>query len=217
MFFDSLPFSHLSLLNHPFYQAWTEGRLKPSTLKEYALQYHHHVERFPRYIGAIHSQCESPPNRKVLLQNLLEEEGYNGTPHPQLWKEFAYGLGVDKESFDHFTPSPAIQKVVECFFRLARSSYAEGLGALYAYEAQVPEIAKVKMESLKQHFDIKDDSTLAFFKIHQEADVFHREALEALLKELPVKEKALALTAAQEASQNLWNFLSEMQNYEDRT
>ena len=33
-----------AMLNHPFYQAWTEGRLPLDTLRSYAWQYFHHVE-----------------------------------------------------------------------------------------------------------------------------------------------------------------------------
>jgi pyrroloquinoline-quinone synthase len=36
-----------AMLSHPFYQAWTEGRLPLDTLRAYARQYFHHVEAFP--------------------------------------------------------------------------------------------------------------------------------------------------------------------------
>ena len=41
-----------AMLRHPFYQAWTEGRLSLDTLRDYARQYFHHVEAFPRAVSA---------------------------------------------------------------------------------------------------------------------------------------------------------------------
>ena len=51
-----------AMLSHPFYQAWTEGRLPLDTLRAYARQYFHHVEAFPRAVSAVHSAC---PERNV--------------------------------------------------------------------------------------------------------------------------------------------------------
>ena len=62
------------LLKHPFYQAWNEGKLTREVIKDYAEQYYQHVKAFPRYISATHSLCEDIEQRKVLLENLNEEE-----------------------------------------------------------------------------------------------------------------------------------------------
>ena len=80
------------LLKHPFYQAWTHGELELSTIKEYAAQYYHHVNAFPRYISSIHSNCEDLSIRQQLLENLIEEE-QGEENHPELWKRFGEGLG----------------------------------------------------------------------------------------------------------------------------
>ena len=45
--------SERAMLSHPFYQAWTEGRLPLETLRAYARQYFHHVEAFPRAVSAV--------------------------------------------------------------------------------------------------------------------------------------------------------------------
>ncbi len=62
------------LLKHPFYQAWNEGKLSREIIKDYAEQYYHHVKAFPRYISATHSICEDIEQRKILLENLNDEE-----------------------------------------------------------------------------------------------------------------------------------------------
>lgn len=43
-----------SLLKHPFYVAWTEGKLSKDQLRHYAEQYFHNVLAEPTYLSAIH-------------------------------------------------------------------------------------------------------------------------------------------------------------------
>src|SRR6266704_2382848 len=82
------------LLKHPFYLAWTRGELSKEALADYARQYYHHVAAFPTYLSAVHAKCDDQATRKQLLNNLIDEEA--GSPnHPDLWKKFADGLGVE--------------------------------------------------------------------------------------------------------------------------
>ena len=62
------------LLNHPFYKSWNDGKLTREIIKDYAEQYYQHVKAFPRYISATHSLCEDIEKRKILLENLHDEE-----------------------------------------------------------------------------------------------------------------------------------------------
>ena len=74
------------LLKHPFYQIyWNEGKLTREIIKDYAEQYYQHVKAFPRYISATHSICEDLEKRRILLENLQDEENKDGD-HPKLWK-----------------------------------------------------------------------------------------------------------------------------------
>ena len=82
------------LLNHYFYKAWNEGKLTREIIKDYAEQYYQHVKAFPRYISATHSLCEDLDKRKILLENLQDEEK-DGADHPKLWKNFAKAMGSD--------------------------------------------------------------------------------------------------------------------------
>jgi len=84
-----------AMLKHPFYQAWTEGRLPLDTLRDYARQYFHHVEAFPRAVSAVHSACADRDGRRMLAENLAEEEGIEAgkQDHASLWMMFASGLG----------------------------------------------------------------------------------------------------------------------------
>ena len=50
----------------------------------------------------------------------------------------------------------------------------EAVVALYAYEAQVPEIAASKIQGLRRHYGVTSKKGLAYFALHEEADRLHR-------------------------------------------
>jgi len=195
------------LLKHPFYQAWNEGKLNREIIKDYAEQYYHHVKAFPRYISATHSICEDISDRKILLENLNDEEN-SKNDHPKLWKQFALALGADKDNIEKVKIEVFTSQMIENFFKQARSSYAEGLASLYTYERQIPEIADVKIKGLKDHYGVTSDDGLAFFQVHKEADVYHRKECENLLDGLSVQDQEKAEKAALKTAKFLWNFLS---------
>ena len=199
------------LLQHPFYQQWQRGELSLEVLKDYAQEYYVHVKSFARYISATHSQCEDLSQRQVLLENLNEEEGSLGKPHPELWMDFAQAVGCTSKDVESNLGREGIQNVVETFFSQARQSYAQGLAALYAYEYQVPEVAETKIEGLQEHYGVHSESGLSFFKVHQQADVVHRQACEKLLDNLSENEQDLALSASKKAAKSLWDFLTSVQ------
>ena len=100
--------------------------------------------------------------------------------------------------------------MIENFFKQARLSYAEGLGSLYTYERQVPEIADTKIKGLKKHYGVTSKAGLEFFEVHKAADVHHRKECEKLLDSMSKTEQAKAEKAALSTAKFLWNFLSGM-------
>lgn len=200
----------LHLLKHCFYEEWTKGNLAQSTLQVYAKQYYHHVAAFPRYISAIHSQCDDISARQVLLGNLTEEEKGEEN-HPELWLRFAEGLGCHRDEAKKETLFAATKALVEGYYELARSSYAEGLGALYAYERQTPSVAKSKIDGLKEFYNIDDEKTLQFFTVHMAADEWHSDECAQLIEKLPVEEKEKVYQGAVKGAQLLWGFLDQME------
>ena len=199
-----------AMLKHPFYQAWTEGRLSLDTLRAYARQYFHHVEAFPQAVSAVHSACPDREGRRMLAENLAEEEGIEAgkQDHATLWLMFACGLGETEEGVRAQNLHGETQALIDTFRRLSRQSYAAGLGALYAYESQFPGVASAKIEGLMDRYDIADEETLRFFRVHEGADVEHSEVCRQLLDRLPEAEKAEAVAAGEELAGALWNFLS---------
>jgi pyrroloquinoline-quinone synthase len=199
-----------AMLDHPFYQAWTEGRLPLDTLRAYARQYFHHVEAFPRAVSAVHSSCEDRDGRRMLAENLAEEEGLDAgkQDHASLWLMFACGLGESEAAVRAQSLNAETRALIEIFRKLSRQSYAAGLGALYAYESQFPGVARAKIEGLIERYGIDDEETLRFFRVHESADVEHSAVCRALLDRLPDRERSEAIAAGEELAGALWTFLS---------
>ena len=199
-----------AMLSHPFYQAWTEGRLPIETLRAYARQYFHHVEAFPRAVSAVHSACPDRDGRRMLAENLAEEEGIEAgkQDHASLWLMFASGLGENESAVRTQDLNGETQALIDTFRRLSTQSYAAGLGALYAYESQFPGVASAKIEGLIDRYGIEDEETLRFFRVHENADVEHSVVCRTLLDRLPDAERAEAIAAGEELAGALWNFLS---------
>ena len=195
------------LLNHYFYKAWNEGKLNREIIKDYAEQYYQHVKAFPRYISATHSMCEDLDKRKILLENLQDEEK-EGADHPKLWKNFALELGSDSKKIEEVKKENFTTELIDNFFKNGRSSYAEGLASLYTYERQIPEITETKIRGLKNHYGVSSKKGLEFFEVHKAADVYHRQACEKLLDDLSPEEQRKAEDSALSTAKFLWAFLS---------
>jgi pyrroloquinoline-quinone synthase len=169
------------LLKHPFYLAWTRGELSKEALEDYAKQYYHHVAAFPTYLSSVHANCEDQATRKQLLNNLIDEEA--GAPnHPDLWKKFAAGLGVEDAELARTEKQPETKKLIDTFRSVCgRASTAEGLGALYAYESQIPAICESKIDGLKKHYEFSRPEHYEYFSVHIEADREHAAAEREML------------------------------------
>ncbi len=198
------------LLDHPFYQAWNQGKLTIEELQDYAGQYYAFEAAFPRFLSSIHSRCEDQTVRQALLGNLWDEE-YGPDNHLALWLRFAEGLGLDADAVRGSEIRPSTQALINTYSDIcSNGSVAEGIAALYAYESQASEVARQKIAGLKRFYDIDDERTISFFSIHVDADEGHSAAEASLLESLVSTEEAWdgvreATTAARDA---LCGFLS---------
>lgn len=199
--------AEFSLLKHPFYQAWSNGELSQEILQRYAAQYYSQVQSFPRFISRVHTHCPEIEARKLLLENLVDEE-IQGTDHPALWMQFANGLGVSREAVLDDQPLPETKTMVDTYYELAQGDWRDGLCALYAYESQVPEVSASKIEGLKKFYGISDELTLEFFTAHQAYDVEHASQVASLIEKYVDPERAEQAT--RKAAIALWNFLDGM-------
>ena len=170
------------LLKHPFYQAWSHGELPSRPLQEYAGQYYHFESNFPRYVAGVYAKETDPARRRILLENLVDEEGRSPT-HPELWSQFATAIGAPDPAREPHRASPGTKGLL-AHLRAVRPRRLPrgGLGALYAYESIFPEVAHEKARGLQAHYGITSKEALEFFTVHEEADQAHSAAERDLLK-----------------------------------
>lgn len=202
-----------NLLQHPFYQDWQAGTLDRKRLRLYAAQYYWHVEAFPVYLTMLAERADGPL-QEIVLDNLAEEED-RSAPHPKLWRDFATAVGVSEEVLWTSAPLEGVQALVETYRKLClKRPVEEAVAALYAYEAQVPEISKTKKEGLRRYYNVTNAKGLAYFQVHEEADRIHRAAWRNWLKErsaaTAIDEDCLLATVRM-ALDALWGALDAIQ------
>ena len=203
------------LLCHPFYQAWAAGKLTRDDLREYARHYYHHVEAFPCYLAELALRLDEGELRRAVLANMCDEKGTVGAtgkdavPHSELWLDFAEGMGARRDMHWHL-PVQQIAELMRYFHNVAsEGTPEEALAAFYAYESQVPRIAKEKERGLRDMYKA-DDKTCGYFALHATADIYHsnvwHKQLEKRIAANPDAADA-ALAAAENAARMLWKAL----------
>ena len=202
------------LLCHPFYQAWSAGKLTREELREYGKTYFHHVEAFPSYLAQLGMRLKEGELRRAVLANLSDEKGGEdlfGNPersHRELWLDFVEGMGGSR--IPKWQPVGEMHNLIDWFQKVAgEGTPEEALAVFYSYESQVPRVAKEKDRGLREMYGA-DEKTRGYFTLHTTADVYHsqvwRKQLEKRVKANPeAAEKALA--AAETAAQKLWQAL----------
>jgi pyrroloquinoline-quinone synthase len=203
------------LLCHPFYKAWSAGELTRDDLREYAKDYYHHVEAFPTYLAELAIRLDECELRRAVLENMADEKGVGTSSterpsaHSELWLDFVEGMGGDRTMRRH-VPAPKVRELTQFFHNTAsEGGCEEALAAFYAYESQVPRVAKEKARGLREMYGA-DEKTLGYFTLHTTADIFHasvwREQLGKRIKENPA-ETEKALIAGESAARALWQAL----------
>jgi pyrroloquinoline-quinone synthase len=172
------------MLNHPFYQRWNAGELTRGELEEYSRQYYPYTLAFPTFVSAMHAHTDDIAIRQYLLENLIEEER-GPENHPELWLRFCDALGVARDDVKATSANDATADLIASMRAHARSEKLhEGLAALYAYESQIPAVAKAKIDGLAAWYGITEPRDIAFFSVHMTADVLHSQTARELLETL---------------------------------
>jgi len=201
------------LLQHPFYQAWTAGTLRAEDLRRYSEEYYHHVAAFPTFLSALHARLADGELRRAVLRNLCEEE-IEGTPHSEMWLDFAEGMGAQRDTVREATPSASTKELVGTFRGIAaeRAPLA-ALGAFYAYESQVARIAGLKAQGLKEKYGA-DAKTCSYFTLHSTWDVHHSRVWAEQIDSRMDDGEATAdeiVAAVEAAAKAMWNGLDGIQ------
>jgi pyrroloquinoline-quinone synthase len=194
------------LLDHPFYRAWAAGELTRDDLGFYSTQYWRQVETFPAYLRTLASRMPESPSRSAIESNLADEVDGD---HAGLWQAFAEGLGHSASELDGADIEPETAACVEAFTEGTRDrSLAFGLGMIYGYESQTPDVAATKIEGLRNFYGLTG-STNEYFELHGELDIEHTRELAEVIAEVAGDEpsRAEAEAGARAGAEAIWGLL----------
>ena len=155
-----------SLLKHPFYQMWSDGKLSQESLAGYSKEYFQLVKAVPSFMTPI---IEQAPNFVVseLIANQQEE-----SDHVKPWIDFAVELGVSEDELMSYTGLTKTRKAIFDLNELM-NTYEGGACAMYAFEKEIPKISQTKLDGLAEFYGMTSDEATEYFKLHTEADIRH--------------------------------------------
>jgi hypothetical protein len=103
--------------SHWAWSSFTSGKVARERLHlHFEQEYATYVRDFPVLVGRAYVQCPIAEVRRELAENLYEEETGGliaGRPHPELFLEYARGLGMDLSRFEHVELLPAARRYRE--------------------------------------------------------------------------------------------------------
>jgi len=169
--------SHLRERNR-FMKALFEGELERERMKLWAKQLFLLTRTGPRFLSAIHSNCEDFEAASWLVQNLYEEYGEmsEGRDHPSLCRNFGRALGMSVEELEAGPILDCTRRFIDYAFEVTRTRhYVESLAAIgVALEGVSARGAPMVGAALRQHYGF-GEKDIEFFTAHCEMDIEHSQ------------------------------------------
>ncbi len=164
-----------SLLKHPFYQMWSDGKLTQESLTGYSKEYFQLVKAVPSFMTPI---IEKAPDSVVseLIANQQEE-----SDHVKPWISFAGELGISEDELMPYTGLTKTRKAVSDLNELM-ITYDGGACAMYAFEKEIPKISQTKLDGLAEFYGMISNEATEYFKLHTEADIRHAASWRNILE-----------------------------------
>ena len=164
-----------SLLKHPFYQMWSDGKLTQESLAGYSKEYFQLVKAVPSFMTPI---IEKSPGSVVseLVDNQQEE-----SDHIKPWISFAGELGISEEELTSYAGTAKTQKAVSDLNQLM-DTFDGGSCAMYAFEKEIPKISQTKLDGLAEFYGMTSNEATEYFKLHTEADIRHAASWRNILE-----------------------------------
>ncbi len=155
-----------SLLKHPFYEMWSDGKLTKESLAGYSKEYFQLVKAVPSFMAPI---IEKAPDSVIseLIANQQEE-----SDHVKPWINFAGELGISENELIPYTGLTKTRNAVSDLNELM-NTYEGGACAMYAFEKEIPKISQTKLDGLAEFYGITSNEATEYFKLHTEADIRH--------------------------------------------
>jgi pyrroloquinoline-quinone synthase len=186
-----------SLLKHPFYEMWSDGKLTLESLAGYSKEYFQVVKAVPSFMTPI---IEKAPKSQIkeLIENQQEE-----ADHIRPWIKFAGELGISEEKLVNYNGLNKTKQAVSDLSDLM-NTYEGGSCAMYAFEKEIPKISQTKLDGMAKFYGLSNDNATEYFKLHTEADIRHAAAWQNILETVSTNTDDLLQIAEQSISaQNL--------------
>lgn len=214
----------LSVMERKVHWAWpsfTSGRLAKERLHvHFEQEYATYVRDFPVMVGWAYVQCPVPEVRRLLAENLYEEETGGlvaGRPHPELFLEYPRGLGMDLSRFVDIALLPearAYRQLLDQQLQRSGWAVAAAVSTLFvegtAYErGEVDDTAPKRPEAplerhpLVLHYGLALEH-LALTKAHRAVEGEHRKAAWDLLLNYVPDEDRRAVVEQMQRSLEAW-------------
>ncbi|HXG52316.1 MAG TPA: iron-containing redox enzyme family protein [candidate division Zixibacteria bacterium] len=164
---------------HPVRQLLLSGRLTREQLQAWAMNQFHEFRNIHRFFGIRYQKCPVPELRRMLLENMVEEEGedlFGGKypSHRELWVRFAEGLGIARDDILSYEPLPAVRAALEMYVSLVQQSHwAVAIGTGLVFEGGGPQRMREEREALERHYPWIPRESLDFFRAHEYHDEGH--------------------------------------------
>lgn len=181
-----------NLLDHSFYQRWTQGTLTRDELCDYVKQYGHVVRAVPRWLEQVRGG-----DTAQLARHVGEERS-----HEALWEKFGEALGVTSEAIRRAPANEATARLLARGDQLVEEGHAAAV--VWALEAQTPAVAGAKLTGLSAFYGISGDTGAQYFAVHQHLDIEHAAELRVLCQDG-------SENAAGDMSRALWDLLTSVE------
>ncbi len=186
-----------SLLKHPFYEMWSDGKLELESLKGYSKEYYQLVKQVPQFMEPLVNDA-APEMKDELIQNMKEE-----AEHIPLWEKFAGSMGISESELQGYEGLEKTNKAVSNLDSLM-NSYDNGACAMYAFEKEIPKVSQTKLEGLKEFYGIDTKDATEYFEEHMTADIRHAASWEKVINDTKLDDSLMLSTAQKSVdAQNL--------------
>jgi pyrroloquinoline-quinone synthase len=166
---------------HPVRQLLLTGRLTNEQLQNWARNLFHEFRNIHRFFGVRYQKCPIPELRRMLIDNMIEEEGEDmiGKTYPshaELWVRFGEGIGIARDDMLNYAPLPGIRAALEMYVSLVQQSHwAVAIGTGLVFEGGGPKRMKEEREALERYYSWIPKRALDFFRVHEYHDEGHGE------------------------------------------
>ena len=177
-----------SLLKHPFYQSWSDGKLTREALAGYSKEYYQLVKAVPIFMTQLMDQVPSS------LHDELDFHQQEEFSHIGMWERFASGLGVSRNDLLNFNGLYKTNHAISGMYQLM-GSLESGAVAMYALEKEIPKISQIKLEGLAEFYGLTSEDVTKYFKEHTEVDIRHTASWKKLINSVISEEHELISAA----------------------